>query len=190
MSTFYIKTSGVEPVCANDAKVELEEWVVAERPDLSNQTSTRPFETIPIRTRTTSISEKFQVRKAHLSSRISYSDMKDQQQARTQAAQIMGCSTDQVFFTNHIVMRYNNLDVPQRWVSAAQKGRVITIVALGDLNSDNGLPGFGDPPQFASLTSGQAVHALADTPQHFKGHSTGWALVLSWTRKLSPNMSS
>ncbi|KAL2056569.1 hypothetical protein ABVK25_002963 [Lepraria finkii] len=165
MSASYMMSPGVSSVDANNAKGELEKWTTTHRSDLSDKVSTRPFEPIPIRNQSTLISEKFQP------------------QARTHAAKILGCPTDQVFFTNHIVMRYNILDRPKPWVSAAHKGKAITIIALGDLNSDNGLPGFGDPPEYCSLQSGQALHALADAPQNFKGHSIGWALVLTWTRR-------
>lgn len=67
MPASHTKSSGVSRVDANGAKAELEEWVATNRPDLLNQTLTRPFEIIPIRTQSTSISEKFQVRNEHLS---------------------------------------------------------------------------------------------------------------------------
>ena len=180
---------GVNSVDANNAKDDLEKWTTTHRSDLSDKVSTKPFETIPIRAKSTSISEEFQVRNERALNEVCLMAW-DQPQARTHAAEILGCSTDQVFFTNHIVMRYNKLDRPKPWVSAAHKGRAITIIALGDLNSDNGLPGFGDPPKYCSLQSGQALHALADAPQNFKGHSIGWALVLTWTRRTQVSQSS
>lgn len=183
MPVSHIQSSGANSIDADNAKKELEDWVTIYRPDLKDESSTQPFEPIPIRAQSTSISKKFQVRNERALNRNLLNDTGDQPQARTHAAEILGCSTDQVFFTNHIAMRYYKLDSPKPWVSAAQKGRVITIIALGDLDSDNGLPGFGDPPEYSSLKSGQALHALADAPQHFKGRSIGWALVLSWTRR-------
>jgi len=129
---------------------------------------------------------------------VCYNDMGHQPEAKNHAACILNCRSDQVFFTNHVAMRYNRLDStinPWTPPHTAQVGRAITILALGNLKSDNGLPGFGNPPQYCILKSGQALHALANAQQYFKGHSIGWALVLSWTRQadaaqLSPNTES
>lgn len=184
MPVSHIQSSEVNSIDANNAKMKLEKWVNIHRSDLKDEVSTRPFEPISIRAQSTSISEKFQVRNEHALNRNLLNDMRDQPQARTHAAEILGCSTDQVFFTNHIVMRYYKLDSSKPWVSAAQKERAITIIALDDLDSDSDLPEFDDSPEYFSLKSEQTLHALTDALQHFKSHSIDWALVLSWTRRV------
>jgi len=62
----YTQSSGVSKAEADDAKEELEKWVATDRPDLSDRPSPRPFEVIPIRSKTTSISEQFQVCNEHV----------------------------------------------------------------------------------------------------------------------------
>ena len=110
MPVSHIQSSGVNPIDTDNAKMKLEEWVNIHRSDLKDEVFTRPFEPISIRVQSTSISEKFQVRNERALDRNLLNDMRDQPQVRTHAAEILGCSTDQVFFTNHIVMRYYKLD--------------------------------------------------------------------------------
>jgi len=103
----------------------------------------------------------------------------------------LGCSLDQIYLINTVVIKYTELNSLNRWASPsqAQLGRAMTILALGNLNSDNGLPGFGDPPQYQSLNSGDALNALVSERQFFKGHSGGWGLVLSWGQSPSSQSS-
>ena len=162
MPVSHIQSSGVDSIDANNAKKELEEWVTIYRPDLKDESSTLPFEPISIRAQSTLISEKFQVRNERALNKDLLNDTEDQPQVRTHAAEILGCSTDQVFFINHIVMRYYKLDISKSWMSAAQKERAINIITLGDLDSSNDLFEFDDSSEYFSLKSEQALHALTD----------------------------
>lgn len=184
MSISHIQSSEVNSIDANNAKKKLKKWVNIYRSDLKDESSTQSFESISIRAQSTSISKKFQVCNERAMNRNLLNDTKNQSQVRTHAAKILNCSTDQIFFTNHIVMRYYKLNSLKLWMSAAQKERIITIIVLDDLDSDNDLLKFDDSSKYFSLISEQTLHALTDVSQHFKNHSINWALVLSWTRRI------
>jgi len=60
-------------------------------------------------------------------------------------------------------------------------GKALTILALGGLSYDNGLPAVGSPPVVPKLLkSGYAMHLSAGERQTFKGEGGGCALLMLW----------
>lgn len=59
--------------------------------------------------------------------------------------------------------------------------QALTILALGELSYDNGLPAGGRPPVAPErLRSYYAMHISADKTQTYKGEGGGFALLMLW----------
>ena len=59
--------------------------------------------------------------------------------------------------------------------------QALTILALGELSYENGLPAVGRPPVAPGrLRSGYAMHISADEMQTYKGEGGGFALLMLW----------
>jgi hypothetical protein len=60
-----------------------------------------------------------------------------------------------------------------------------TIVALGDLSTDNGLPALGSSKSKRTLKSGEALHFMGDLQQTYSSAGGGTLIWFQWS-----NMSS
>lgn len=71
-------------------------------------------------------------------------------------------------------------------VGRSTSGKAISIISLGELDHDRGLPGIGDPPEFFELRSGQVLQASGDVRQTFNANpeklESGIAILIIWTR--------
>jgi hypothetical protein len=77
------------------------------------------------------------------------------------------------------VVMYTNLRNPiTQNHSEITVGKVVTILAVGKLNTSNGLPEFEGT--VLDLKSGELLAVPLDKPQHFKGRGGGLGHVCIW----------
>ena len=69
-------------------------------------------------------------------------------------------------------------------IESTQPGRtdwVFTIVALGELSYDNGLPALGSKAVKYTLKSGEALHFIGDLKQSYSGRGGGTCIWFHWS---------
>jgi len=69
----------------------------------------------------------------------------------------------------------------KRTVKPGRTEYAYTILALGDLSSENGLPALRSTKEQFSLKSGQALHFMGDVQQNYSGIEGGTFIWFHWS---------
>ncbi|RDL30216.1 uncharacterized protein BP5553_10494 [Venustampulla echinocandica] len=168
------KDLGADAATADAARDELMAWIQEKNPDLLINTFDRPFQPLPHTAKTKAVAVKYEA------------------VGGRHAAQILNVQPEQVqVFSASRAVVYTRFNCPSsQSPSGTTSGKVVTILALGALDHDKGLPGIGSPAQHHKLDSGEVLCASGDALQSFNPNlgrgQVGLAILTLWTIVAQP----